>query len=110
MSFLTRNLRQTATYWPPSTPDGFGGKSFGTRQSVKCRWEDKAEKFVDTSGEEVVSEAIVYLAVDVVQKGWLFLGTSGSTDPTTVSGAHEIRAFRKSPSLKATLFERKVWI
>lgn len=108
MSFLTRNLRQQATYWPPGVPDGFGGTTFLARSTLKVRWEDKSELFVDAQGNEAVTSSIVYSAVDVLKKGWLFLGVSSSTDPTTLAGASEIRDFEKTPTLSGLLFERKI--
>ncbi len=106
MSYITRNLKQNETYWSPGTNDGFGGRNFGSPTALKGRWEDTIELFVDVSGNEVTSLAKVYLAVDVENKGYLFLGTSTGADPTSVSDAREIRSFKKIPNLKGTLFER----
>ena len=107
MSYITRNLRQNVTYWSPGVNDGFGGVTFGSPAVQKGRWEDKVELFRDQSGNEVISIATVYLTVDVANKGYLFLGTSTGADPTAVSDAREIRAFRKIPNLKGNLFERQ---
>ena len=108
MSYLTRNLRQSVTYWSPGTPDGFGGVSFGTPVVVKGRWEDRTNLFVDIDGNEARSSTRVYLDRDVELNGFLFLGSSTATDPKTVSDAKEIRDFRKTPNLQATEFERRV--
>ena len=108
MSYITRNLRQTITYWSPSTPDGFGGKSFGSPTTLNGRWEDKVVEFVDPEGRESVSQAIVYTDTDVSLGGFLYNGTSTASDPNSVDGAREIRNFSKTPNLKANQFERKV--
>jgi len=107
MSYLTRNLRQAATYWSPGTPDGFGGTSYGSPTPMKVRWEERGELFLDSAGQESVSHSIVYTRIDVEIGGYLFLGSSTATDPTGVSGALEIRMFRKIPSLRALKFERR---
>ncbi len=107
MSYITRNHKQTVTYWSPGTNDGFGNVIFGAPVFRKARWEDKVELFRDQSGNEVISTATVYLGVDVANKGYLFLGESTAANPTLVSDAREIRAFRKIPNLKGNLFERQ---
>lgn len=108
MTYITRNLRQTVTYWSPGGNDGFGGVSYGTPVNIKGRWQDVAELFIDASGNEVVSKAKVWIDTDVVNKGYLYLGESTAADPETVSDAREIRQFGKIPNLRATEFERLV--
>lgn len=112
--FITRNLRQTATYWGNPAPDGWGGKTFDAPVEILCRWEDKVEKVIGANGEEIVSRSVVFLAQDVDEGGFLYLGSvSGdSTDdsPEEVAGAYEIKAFRKIPSIRATKWERKAWL
>ena len=108
MSYITRNLKATITYWPPGAPDGFGGFSFGASSEVKARWEDRTENFVDDEGQENISRARVYVDTDLSVHGYLFNGISGSTDPRAVSGAFEVKDFRKIPNLAYTEFERRV--
>jgi hypothetical protein len=114
MTWLTRNLKQTAVYWASPTPDGFGGATFTTGAEIACRWEDKDELFVDRAGQEVRSHAMVYVGQDLDDGGYLYLGdlddlsSAEEADPLTVTGAYEIRSFQKSPRLKAaTEFLRK---
>ena len=107
-NYLTRNLRQTITYWAPSTPDGYGGYSYGSPQWLIGRWEDRIEDFIDQNGRELTSRAVVYLDRDVEMGGYLFLGKSSATNPQTLSDAREIRDFRKIPSLRNRINERKV--
>lgn len=107
-NYINRNLRQDITYWPPGSPDGFGGVSYGTPAARLGRWEDKSDLFIDTDGQEVRSIAIVYLKEDVSLQGYLFLGTSTASNPTLINRAFEIRAFSKIPNLQGKLFERMV--
>lgn len=104
MGPYTRNMEQTATYWEPGVPDGFGGLDFSsiTPVTINVRWQDKATLFRDTDGREVVSDAIVYCDQEIVERGWLALGDvaeTGVTDPRNISGTYEIRAVQQSPSL-----------
>ena len=106
---MTPHLHQHLTYWTVS-PDGFGGYSFGTPKAIKGRWEDKTELFTNGYGKEVVSKAIVYLDTDVALDGYLMLGATTVTDPTTLPLAYQVAAYRKIPNLGAVRFERKAYL
>lgn len=106
--FLTRNMRQTATYWGPGVADGFGGKTYAAPIQVKVRWEDTNVLFVDQNGNEVVSKAVVYVDTDLSVGGYLLLGISTASNPTTIIGTHEIRNISKSPNIRGTKFLRKI--
>ncbi len=108
MSYITRNLKQTATYWASPTSDGRGGYTFDTAAAVSVRWEDKQIVSKDANGKEFISEAIVYIDQDVDIGGFLYLGTSTETNPKDQPGAYKIMNFRKTPNLAGTEFERKV--
>jgi hypothetical protein len=105
MSSVTRNLKQKATYWP-TTPNGFGGYNYSSPQVLRCRWEDKAILFRNFAGEEVTSEAVIYLDGPVQEGGYLTRGESTALDPTTVGG-RQIRRYFESPSLRNQEIERK---
>lgn len=110
MSAFNRQLRQRLTAWGSPVPDGFGGSLFASRIVMAGRWEDKQELFTDAAGEQALSSAVVYPAVDVEIGGYLALGESAAADPMKVSGARRIRQFAKSPSLNGREFERKAWL
>lgn len=110
MANYTRNMRQTATYWPPAGNDGFGGVTFGAPVEIKCRWQNKAELARDPDGEEFTSSAVVYPAQPLERQGWLYLGSSVVADPRTVTGAREIRQVGDSPNLRNTKTLNKVWL
>lgn len=106
--FPNKMLRQAATYWSPGAEDGFGGSAFGAPLAIKCRWEDKTSLFYDDSGVEIKSNAIVYVDRVLAREGYIFLGTSSSTDPLSVDGAREIRKTEDYPTVSGRLFENKV--
>jgi hypothetical protein len=115
LSYLTRLHKQDILYWAFSSRDAQGAETFSTPVAVKGRWEDGSEKFLNKDGDEEVSNAIVYLGQDVAEGDWLFLGVAadiasseGTTDPTLVTGAKEIRKFNKTPDYKGTSFERRI--
>lgn len=115
-TLLTHNLKQTTVYWGNPQNDGFGGRTFDDPVEVDVRWEERQELFIDTNGQEVRSQAVVYIAQDVDMGGYLYLGdlddpsSAEEDDPLTVSGAYEIRGFQKIPDIKAGQFLRKIWL
>ena len=98
-------LPHKITRWT-TTPDGYGGVTFGTPIVLNGRWEDKNIQFRTPKGTEATSDAIVYLNNDVDLDDYLFLGDSDVADPTTLSGAKEVRKFNKTPDLRALDYER----
>ena len=100
MSILDGSLNQTATYWAPvSIKNRYGRLELSNPVFLKVRWEDRTELFLDTDGNERRSVARIYTKTEVVEGGWLYLGQSVAVEPTTQSGAKQIRQVRKSPSL-----------
>ena len=108
MGSQTRNLKQDITSWTV-TDDGYGGWTYGTPVTFKGRWEDRQTTFRDAEGEEVVSNAIVYLIQDVAIGDFLFEGETVAADPTTV-GAQRVRQFNKIPNLRKTEMQRKAFL
>jgi len=113
---LTDKLKQTAVYWGNPQNDGAGGRTFDSPVEIDVRWEDRHELFIDGSGQEVRSNAVVFVAQDVVMGAYLYLGklsdlSSGeAVDPLTIDNAHEVRGFGKIPDIKAERFLRKAWL
>lgn len=116
---LSRLLNQTITYWASPVPDGYGGYTYDAPEAIVGRWEDKQELFIDAAGNEVKSNAVVYLTQDVSLGGFLALGdytdsANYEEDPvgsaSGVDGAREIRAFEKSPDIRGDYSLRKAWL
>lgn len=114
----THTLNQTAVYWGSPTSDGTGGRTFGSAYPVEVdvRWEQVQKLFIDGSGQEVRSRAVVYVGQDLDLGGYLYLGTlddlssAEQADPLAISGAYEIRSFEKVPDINAGRFVRKAWL
>ena len=105
MVAFTRNMPQDATYWPPGSNDGTGGRTLGAAVTIKCRWQDTSVLFRDSNGQEVVSEAVVYVDRTLLLRGKLALGTHVGSPPTT---AREIRQVNASSNLTNTSTLNKV--
>jgi hypothetical protein len=92
MSWYSKYLKQDATYWAPASVSGvYQTVTWTTPVAIKVRWEEKSERFVDKSGADLVSSAIVFLNQDVVEGGYLFLGTSIVASPKSVELARPIK-------------------
>lgn len=92
LGWYRRHLWETITYWLPSTTDVWGDNTaYTSAASLKGRWEDRHEEFIDFRGEVAYSNAIVYLNSAVALGGYLYKGTSSASDPKTVADAFPIR-------------------
>ncbi len=110
MNVLERNLTEDVTYWS-GVDDGYGGKTFSTPQIIKGRWEDRSEVYVDQAGEQLVSNAVVYLMVDVEVDNFIAQGSHVTVaDPSTLAGAFIVKRFDKIPNLRNVSFQRKVMV
>lgn len=116
MSYITKNLKQKVVFWGSPTPNGFGGHTFAAPVEINGRWEDRNDLYVDSAGKQQVSMSVVYVDTDLVLNGYLYLGElteigSGDEDnPEGFAEAFRINAYKKTPNLKATAFERKAWL
>lgn len=110
---IAKFLKQTAVYWGAPIPDGYGGYTYASPVEIKVRWSDKQEKFINQNMEEVLSKSVVMLDQDVVIGGQLALtdlvSLSSSQTPED-NDAYEIKAFSKTPDIRATKFVRKIWL
>lgn len=95
-----RHLNQTLTYWPPGDTDAYGKPISGSPVQKSCRWEDRLEQVQNKSGEQITSRTRIFLNDDVDIDGYVFLGTTNESDPTSVVGAAEIQAKGRQPDLR----------
>jgi hypothetical protein len=121
VKIIERMCVQTAVYWENPVADGFGGINYDEAKEIKCRWENKRDLIVgseaDAPGEELISEAQVYILEDLQELGYLYLGTLNDLDsdakeqPETISTAFQIKKFEKTPAFKSTTdFLRKAYL
>ena len=100
-------LTQTATYWAPSSNDGFGGISYSAPTTLLVRWQDETDNFQDTEGEEFISDAVIYTSTELQENGWLYLGTSAQANPQNQAGAHRIRRREKTQTPNGSIVVHK---
>lgn len=114
--------KQTAVYWGGPVNDGYGGRTFDDAVELSpadrngVRWEQREELFIDASGEERRSQAVVYVAQDVETGGYLYLGELADldseelSDPLALDDAYEVRSFKKVPNMAGDKWMRKAWL
>lgn len=114
MSIITKMLKQTAVYWPPTGADEFGQPTWDEPEEIACRWEGVAEEFIDAVGDKQLSAAKVFVGQDVKIQGVLMLGEltdlESGGEPKGNEGAWEILQFSKIPNLKNTEYLRIAYL
>lgn len=106
MSIITRMRRQKAVYWAAGQLDRHGQASFANPVQIDCRWEDRADEFIDDKGEKKISSSVVYVdrdmkTGDVLMKG-LLNGDVNQSSPFSNPLAGEIKGYADLPNLKNT--------
>lgn len=110
--------KQTAVFWSSDSvsPDGYGDLSFGTGVEIKVRWKDENEVFIDETGTEQVSNAIVYPDRSIPVESYLYLGELSDltvpqqSDPKTVDDAYIVKKSSDTKDLSNLENLVKVWL
>lgn len=101
MSVLAETAyRQVTSYWANPVEGGFGDITYDGPTYLNTKWEDRIETFIDLSGVERRSKAIVFVQTPLEVGGYLYKGTSVASDPTTVANAWKIQRFDEIPDLR----------
>ena len=109
-------LKQTAVYWGPATPNGYGIDTFPAAVEMKVRWDDTMQDFVNDTGDVVSSSAVILTATVVELRSMFYLGTLASipvaelSDPTHITGVVRCRQIKKYADKKGTVIMWAVYI
>ena len=99
------NLVQNVVYWAVSATGVYGADSYTAGVDLNGRWEEVEEKVVNKMGEEMVTKVRCYVDTDVIEGGYLWLGSTSDSgydaNPKNVDDAQRIIAFKKIPRLKS---------
>lgn len=97
---LKKKLPEKVTTWTV-TPDGYGGYMFGSPVvHDHARWENRAELYRNSEGEEVVSTAVIYLLDLPGINSMIYRGESSATDPTTLTGVEQVKQYTQVSDLR----------
>ena len=103
MTWFKRTLRQKATYWGPPQKDAWAARTYPSPATLSCHWEEKARLFIDKTGEQSHSHAVVLLETEVLVDGMLYLGESDEDDPANQDGADVIRMTERVPTIRGNV-------
>lgn len=79
--------------------------------AIKCRWEDRTERFrSQIDNDEHVSAAIVHLDRSASVGDYLFPGPTTEPDPTSLPGSYKIQRFDNIPDFRNLLVNRKAYL
>ena len=83
-----------ATLWSLLGRDGWsGGLQFAAPATFRCDYKSEARRMTDATGAEFVTRHMLYTErADIKRGDFVLIGTSTETDPTTVTGAEEVRS------------------
>ena len=121
-TLLQDMLVNTMIYWPPAGNSGYGDKTYGSPEEIKCRWTDVIELFVDPLGKEIRSNSKVYPdnTATLPQVGGMIIEAllselSEVKDPNEVRLSdgrrpREIGKVGRSPTFDGDEDSRTVWI
>lgn len=113
---IESQLNQWAVYWGNPRSDGYGGRTFDDPVQIRVRWQKQQVMFVDATGQEVLSQAVVFVGRELDIDGYLYLGQLDDLDsdqlgdPLAVDEAYPVRGRSASPDLRAQRYVRKVWL
>lgn len=97
-------LIHTATVWKNPVSDNYGGFTYDSPVLIACRWEAKTELFIDNTGREAVSKAVIFLDLaDSIEEGDMiaFGDLKTFTNPYGTV-AKIIKSINSTPNLKGT--------
>ena len=107
----TNDYRQPITIWNAPTITSGGKRTFATPIVSRCRWENRAERFIDNAGQETVSRAVVWVLQDVALDAYVAQGNYATvTDPTTLANAFPVRSIFAIPDLRMSFIERRLFL
>lgn len=107
MGLIARMRKQKAVWWAVTGWDNGGRPRFAEPVEIDCRWEEKAEEFIDAEKVRRVSSSVVYVDRKVLP-GYLCLSeladldTSIKFEPLKNPAAFKVQGYSEIPKLRLT--------
>lgn len=105
MSLIRRMRKQAAVWWSQTSPDARGIFGYSDPVQILCRWEDRAERYLDSKRQERVSRSLVYVDRLMRVGDRLMLGDLDSNTPENPRSSNvvfEIQSIAVVPNLRNT--------
>ena len=100
MSFNDHLLTQSAKVFKRTGLDMYGQPSFDSGTTIACRWRDVNQLFLNASGEEFISKAVIHPSAKVEIGDWI------AKDIGSINEAHEVRFATETHSLDGEIYWR----
>lgn len=119
--FIESICVQPAVYWGVPVPDGYGGFTFTTPVAIMVRWDEKTQLVINQTGQQVVSNAEIFVTGEKDVGGLIYLGDISdwitipgiyyNQNPLTVPAVKMIIAKSKTPMIKSNSeFVHKIFV
>jgi len=114
MTSWGRFYTETIVYWTPPTRDSRNNYVFSAPQEIKVSFAEKSEKYIDSLGEERVSNSIVRTDLSLQANGYIYLGSlldlsdSEKANPVTCKNAFPIRKVMRVKDIHLGVFEYRI--
>jgi hypothetical protein len=103
MTWYSRNLNQTVTYWGSPVKDAWGDQTYPSPATLRAHWKEEANVVAGLTGALFTSHAIIHVESDIQADGFIYLGTTSATNPRLVRGAERIQRAEKFPTVRQDL-------
>ncbi|PHR87489.1 MAG: hypothetical protein COA78_37080 [Blastopirellula sp.] len=112
---INSKLREIITIWVVSGDDGFGGPVYAAPATMKARWSEGQQTFINESGDEATSQAIIHVERSIFLGDWIALGdhrcdASPNNLTDTSAKAYKVRGFTSVSNIRNSTMVRKAFI
>lgn len=101
---------QDITYWGPVSENKFNEGVYAAPILIRGRWEERSELVRTPDGQDITSQAVVFVASDVEIDGYLAAGDYTAVNDPLIAGAIQIRAYVIIPNLRNNANERRAYL
>lgn len=103
MSWYSRRLTDTLTYWAPPRINEWGDQTYPSPATLKAFWKDAVQQYATPDGVLRTTSAVVHVERLVEPNGFLYLGISSAASPRLVPGSARIERVDRLPTLRRDL-------
>ena len=107
---IAKSFKQDVTVWAGGVRGFYGDITYPAPRTIKGRWEQRADLFIDNTGKQVVSAAVVYVGEAIAQGAYVMLGESNAVNPKAIAAAYLVRGVSRTPSINGKGELIKLWL
>lgn len=103
MTWYSRHLKQTVTYWGPPNKDAWGDQTYPSPATMAGHWHEQVQTIADNQGALFNSHAVIHVESNIDSDGFIYLGSTSAANPRLVRGAERIQRAEKFPTVRQDL-------